>query len=111
MSASRRRTLASWISAGWTGLEDGAAGELERAEASRASGIGHLRVVADGVDEPGGAEVHSECHSVTGTANTRVERVRRTLESALGNWREHGSAIDLRRRLHRLLIELDHVAE
>jgi len=72
MSVSRRRTLASSISAVRTGLQDGAGDELERAETSRASGIRHLRVLDDGADEPRGAEVHSERHSVTQAATTRA---------------------------------------
>ncbi|MEO8214222.1 MAG: hypothetical protein ABI560_13565 [Myxococcales bacterium] len=63
------------------------------------------------MDEPGGAEAHSQCHSVTKATNTWTVRVRKMLESELQDWREHGSATELRRRLHRLLIELEHEAE
>ena len=95
------------ISPGWTGLEDGAADELERAQVSPASGIGHLRVVGGAAGELKGAGVCSECNPVTRAADTTVGRVRMMLERALQDWRDHASATDLRRCLHRLLIELD----
>ena len=96
--------------AGWTGLEDGAGDELERAYPSPASAIGHLRVVGGGADEPRGAEARSECNSVTRAAEARAERVRQMLEGALRAWLDTPSA-GLRRRLLRLLLELDDLPE
>jgi hypothetical protein len=94
-------------SAGWTGLEDGAGGELDRAEVNPASGIGHLRVVGGAADEPDGAQVRLGCHTVTRLPEGAREHVREMLEGALEGWRDRPSVGDLRRRLHRLLVELD----
>ena len=96
--------------AGWTGLEDGAGDELERAYPSPARGIKHLRVVVGAADEPGGAEARPECNSVTKAAEAGAERVRQMLEGALRAWLDTPSA-GLRRRLLRLLLELDDLPE
>jgi hypothetical protein len=74
---------------------------------SPASGIGHLRVVDGGANEPEEAEVGSGCNSVTKAAETGADRVRQMLEGALQDWQSRPSLRDLRRRLHRLLLELD----
>lgn len=81
--------------------------ELERAEVSPASGIGHLRVVGGAVGEPEGALVRSGCHTVTRPADGARERVREMLEGALEGWQYTLSARELRHRLLRLLLELD----
>src|SRR5205814_1744866 len=90
--------------AGWTGLEDGAGSELERAYASPASGIKHLRVVGGGTHERRGAEAGPECNSVTKAAPAATGQVHQMLEEALQGWRDRPSAEALRRQLHRLLL-------
>jgi hypothetical protein len=97
----------SWV----TGLEDGGGDELERAYVSPASGIGHLRVVGGPADEPEGAEARPECNSVTRTAESGAERVRQMLDGALRAWQDTPSPAGLRRRLLRLLLELDDLPE
>lgn len=97
--------------AGWTGLEDGAGDEPGRADASPASGIGHLRVVGGAPGEPEGVEVTSGCHTVTRPGDGARERVRGLLEGALERWQNSPSVGDLRRRLHRLLLALDEGTE
>ena len=92
--------------AGWTGLEDGAADELERAYPSPASGIKPLRVVGGGADEPEGAETRSACNTVTKSAEAEPD-VRQMLEGALREWQDTPSPASLRHRLLRLLLELD----
>jgi hypothetical protein len=93
------------------GLEDGRAGELGRAEVSPASKIGQLRVVGGAAHEPGRAEARSDCNSVTRAADTRADLVRQMLEGALGAWQDAPSPSGLRRRLIRLLVELDELQE
>jgi hypothetical protein len=51
--------------------------------------------------------VRSECNSVTRPAETGEDHVRKILEGALQGWQDHPSAADLRRRLLRLILELD----
>jgi hypothetical protein len=51
--------------------------------------------------------VHSGCHTVTRPADEAPERVGEMLETALERWQDRPSVGDLRRRLHRLLLELD----
>jgi hypothetical protein len=70
------KTVSGTYFAGWTGPEDGAGDELERAQVSPASGIGHLRAVGGAAGEPKGAEVHSACHTVTRVGDGAQERGR-----------------------------------
>jgi hypothetical protein len=74
---------------------------------SPASGIGRLRVVGGAPGELEGAEVSAGCHTVTRPGVEARERVRETLEGALEAWQDRPSISGLRRRLHRLLVELD----
>jgi hypothetical protein len=97
--------------AGWTGLEDGAGDELERAYPSPANGIKHLRVVGGGADEPERTEARPECNFVTRAAGTGVGLVRQRLEKALEAWHRNGSRDELRQGLLRLLLELEEGAE
>ncbi len=76
-----------------------------------ASKIGHLRVVGAGADELGRAELSSGCNSVTKPPETAAERVRQMLEGALQGWQNDPSVQGLRRRLYRLLLELDEGTE
>lgn len=93
--------------AGWTGLEDGAGDELDRTHESPASRIAQLRVVGRPATELGEMVERSGCNSVTNPGETAVELVCQGLQDALRAWEDLRSASALRRRLHRLLLELD----
>jgi hypothetical protein len=78
---------------------------------SPASGSGRLRVVGGAAGELEGAQVRSGCHTVTRAEDGARKRIRGMLEVALKGWQDCPSVGDLRRRLHRLLMELDEATE